>query len=54
MALKLEKTPMRELDPQERRHHFKEVALGYTLKRQSRKQSGAYSAKSPCVSQAAL
>lgn len=50
MALKLEKTPMRELDPQERRHHFKEVALGYTLEEAIQEAKRCIQCKKPmCV-----
>jgi len=51
MVLKLSKTPMKELDPQERRHSFKEVALGYSLEEAVQEAERCLQCKKPsCVS----
>jgi glutamate synthase (NADPH/NADH) small chain len=51
MALILTKTPMRELDPNERRYHFSEVALGYNLEEAIEEAKRCIQCKKPsCVS----
>ena len=50
MALILTKTPMRELDPNERRYSFNEVALGYNLEEAIQEAQRCIQCKKPsCV-----